>query len=122
MTRWSEDRLGLGLVATPLVGIALACVGVAAHTDWGVVLYYAGSMLPFAITYVLAGMDATRRGQTASILILLLWIVGYPLHLRSRQRYPGSYFGFGSGLLVVAGWFAGIYVASALASMRAHGS
>ena len=121
MTRWSDDRLGLGLVGVPLSCTLLAAIGLAARTDLGIITFWGATLFGMLVTYVLAGMDASRRGQTASILILMAWGIGYPLHMRTRQRYPGTYFGLGSGLLVLAFWLVGIYTAVHIASVRARG-
>ena len=118
MSRWSDDKLGLGLVGVPIVCAVFAAVGLAAQTDLGVMTFWGAPLLCMLVTYVLAGMDASRRGQTVSILILMLWGIGYPLHMRARQRYPGTYFGLGSGLIVVAGWIVSLYIAAIIA--RAH--
>jgi hypothetical protein len=114
MSRWSEDKLGLWLVGVPLICSLVAAVGLAQHSNAGSITFFAASLLMLLVTYVVAGMDATRRGQTASILILMAWGIGYPLHMRSRQRYPGSYFGMGSGMLVVAYWLVLTYIAVSL--------
>lgn len=116
MSRWSEDKMGLWLVGLPLVCTLVAAVGVAQRSGAGAMVFIIAVLLMLPLTYVVAGMDATRRGQTASILILMAWAIGYPLHMRSRQRYPGSYFGLRSGLLVVACWIALIYFVATTAS------
>jgi hypothetical protein len=121
MSRWSDDKLGLWLVGAPLVCTVVAAVGMAQHSGAGGMVFMAGLLLMMLVTYVVAGMDATRRGQTASILILLAWGIGYPLHMRSRQRYPGNYFGLRSGLLVLACWIVLIYIAAKIASTRPLG-
>ena len=114
MSRWSEDKLGLWLVGVPSICSLVAAVGLAQHSNAGSVTFAAATLLMLLVTYVVAGMDATRRGQTASILILMAWGIGYPLHMRSRQRYPGTFFGVGSGLLVLGYWFILTYIAAGL--------
>lgn len=118
MSRWRDDRLGLWLVGVPLVCTLVAAVGLAQHSSAGIITFFGASLLGMLVSYVVAGMDASRRGQTASILILMAWGIGYPLHMRSRQRHPGSYFGLGSGLLVLAWWLILIYVAASISKTR----
>jgi hypothetical protein len=112
MSGWSEDKLGLWLVGVPVSCSLVAAFGLTQHSNAGSIAFFAATLGMLPVTYVVAGMDATRRGRTASILILMAWCIGYPLHMRSRQRYPGTYFGFGSGLLVLACWLVLIYLAS----------
>ena len=100
------------LVGVPVSCSVVAAVGLTQHSNAGSIAFVAATLLMLPVTYVVAGMDATRRGQTASVFILMMWCIGYPLHMRSRQRYPGTYFGLGSGLLVLACWLVLIYLAS----------
>jgi hypothetical protein len=116
MSAWSEDKLGLGLVVTPVLLAVAQAAGLALGSDLGVMTIWVAPLLTLLVTYVLAGMDASRRGQTASILVLMVWAIGYPLHMRTRSRYPGSYFGLGSALLVMGLWLTLLVVANKVAT------
>jgi hypothetical protein len=116
MSRWSEDKLGLWLVLVPLLCAALQAAGFAFRTMTGLILFYSAPLLMLLVTYIVAGIDASRRGQTASIWLLMAWAIGYPLHMRGRLRY-GNYFGLGSALLVMGGWLALMLVAGMINSV-----
>lgn len=96
--------MGLWLVLMPL-SVAVFQAGVAAtRYDPVHFLSLGAGLLMLIAMMVVAGMDASSRGKTASILILLCWVIGYPLHMRERARHSSAYFGLGSALLVMAAW------------------
>lgn len=118
MTRWVDDKLGQVLVGVPLVCSVVSAVGLTQRSNAGVVTFAIAALSMIFVTYVVAGMDATRRGQSASIFILFAWGIGYPLHMRSRQRYTGNYFGVGSGVIVMACWLVFPYIAVLVTNSR----
>ena len=98
------------MVSVPLLCAALQAAGFAFRTMTGLILFYSAPLLMLLGTYVVAGIDASRRGKTVSFWLLMMWAIGYPLHMRGRVRY-GNYFGLGSALLVMGCWFALMVVA-----------
>jgi hypothetical protein len=120
--RWADDKLGLGLVLAPAGFAAFHALDIATCFDANNLMLPLSTLLMLLVTYVLAGMDASQRGKSASLLVLMFWVVGYPLHMRERARYSNTFFGLGSALAVMAGWLCLVTLAAVLHGQVAIGS
>ena len=121
-TRWADDKLGLWLVLGPAAVAIFHSLDIATRFDANNLMLPLSTLLMLLVTYVLAGMDASRRGKSASLLVLMFWVVGYPLHMRERARYSNTFFGFGSALVVMAGWLCLVTLAAVFRGLVAVGS
>jgi Leucine-rich repeat (LRR) protein len=122
----SADKMGIALVLLPaLAGWALIVVVVVAQLFFGSAAGLVGflSMGAFVIAMaILASRDATRwgmEGGSSLLFILLLFIVGYPVHMSSRAK-RGAPLGLGAGLCGLALMFLPLLILPLGASLLAR--
>ena len=118
----SDDKLGIALVALPALfawgQMALLLVGRLVLPGASMVLQvvYIGAFL--IAMAILAMRDAPRwrmEGGSSFLFILLLFVVGYPVHMANRAK-RGAPLGLGAGLGALALMFLPLFVLPAIAA------
>jgi|GEM_PF-6537018 len=101
---WSQDKRGMVLVGIPIAGgllnLIAAPVVMLMHAPYMLISIVIAALVVLG-TLVVAYRDARELGFDGSILILFLWVVGYPTHMAQRRR-RGMYFGVGWAWVAIA--------------------